>query len=91
MLFFLHGMVHDMNHRKGALNLTVNEKLKQMEEMDDRNAERISKYLAMEVIAEGVHKSLDAMAERFGENREKLFDLLIATLQAMQQIRDQEG
>ena len=71
--------------------MSVNEKLKLMEEIDDRNAERINKYHAIEVIAEGVHASLDAMAERFGENRQVLFDLMVATLQAMQQVKDQEG
>ena len=71
--------------------MTVEEKLKLMGEIDARNAERINKYHAVEVIAEGVHGSLDAMAERFGENRETLFDLMIATLQAMEQTRQQEG
>ena len=71
--------------------MSVSEKLKLMEKIDDRNAERISKYHAVEVIAEGVHASLDAMAERFGENRKVLFDLMVATLQAMQQVKDQEG
>lgn len=70
--------------------MSVSEKLKLMEEIDDRNAERINKYHAIEVIAEGVHASLDAMAERFGENREVLSDLMIATLQAMEQTRRQE-
>lgn len=71
--------------------MTVEEKLKMMDEVDVRNAERINKYHAIEVIAEGIHGSLDAIAKRFNEDRGTLFDLMIATLQAMQQIRDQEG
>lgn len=71
--------------------MTVEEKLKIMDEVDARNAERINKYHAVEVIAEGIHGSLDAIANRFNENRETLFDLMIATLQAMEQTRIQEG
>lgn len=77
--------------------MTTCEKLDLMTEMEERNELRRKAYLrtagihdAIEVSAGAILDGLDVLAQTHGARRRELVELLIDTLQALEQTREQE-
>lgn len=81
--------------------MTVREKLELQKAIDLRNAVREFDFLheiennaiyeSIEYNAKAVFNRIDHLATYYGRERSELFDVLIDTLQALKQIKDQEG
>ena len=81
--------------------MTITEKLNLMKEIEARNADREREFLQaqkveaihriVEAYAEVIHGYIDIVAQDYGVERSEVLDLLIDTLQAMDQTKAQEG
>lgn len=81
--------------------MTVREKLELQNAIDLRNAVREFDFLHeiennaiyenIECNAKAVFNRIEQLATYYGRDRSELFDVLIDTLQALKQIKDQEG
>lgn len=77
--------------------MNIRDKLDMQQEIDRRNDERIDAYMrttgvhmALEIHANAVIDSLDIIAERYALKRSDLLEVLISTLYATEQVREQE-
>lgn len=85
--------------------MKIHEKLNLLNESDARNLEKIAAHVvrqefqkkleaihkSVEIYADSILESLDVLANYHGVGRADLLELLINTLQAMDQHRAQEG
>jgi len=81
--------------------MSIREKLNQMKEIEARNADREREFLqaqnvedmhrTVESFAEAIHSGIDILAKHYGVERSELFELVIDTMQAMEQTKAQEG
>ena len=80
--------------------MSIREKLELQKEIDARNEERAKEFTqqkvadihrSIEIYAGSIIESVGVLADYHGANRGMLLDLLISTLQAMEQTRQQEG
>lgn len=81
--------------------MTITERLKELDAIKARNAERDQEYAAAQKRIAGAHRaveisasaildSLDILAQHHGVPRAELLELLVDTMQALEQHREQE-
>ena len=81
--------------------MNIRKKLELQKEIDARNADREREFLqaqkvedmhrTVESFAEAIHSGIDILAKHYGAERSEPFELVIDTMQAMEQTKAQEG
>lgn len=71
--------------------MTTTEKLAQMEKSEARNREAAEIHRSIEIYARSILESVDTLAEVHRVPPHELVELLVNTIWAMEQTREQEG
>lgn len=71
--------------------MTTTEKLAQMEKSEARNREAAAIHRSIEIYARSIIESVDTLAEVHRVLPHELVELLVNTIWAMEQTREQEG